>query len=286
MTEGIAGLAKATGPHAHFVQFYKADEPSLNRNVASFLWDGLLRGDGLLVIATAQRRESLSSHLARLGADVVLARREGQLAMLDARELLDRFMVDGRPDPERFQDVIAEALRVALPRVPDASVCAYGEMVGVLWEAGETAAAIQLEEYWNQLLHRGGITLFCGYPIDIFADDFQKSHIHDVLCAHTRVMSTGSNGELGAALDRAMDELLGSGADEVRLSMKTGVPSMNLAAPEAESAILWLRSHVPENAESILTCARSYYEASLGSGYAGEADGLASNAGSQNTLRG
>ena len=46
----------------HFVQFYKADEPSLNRNVASFLWDGLLRGDGLVVIATQQRRESLVSH--------------------------------------------------------------------------------------------------------------------------------------------------------------------------------------------------------------------------------
>ena len=50
-------------PHGHFVQFYKADEPSLNRNVAKFLWDGLLEGEGLLVIATPQRRESLATQL-------------------------------------------------------------------------------------------------------------------------------------------------------------------------------------------------------------------------------
>jgi hypothetical protein len=258
----VAGQAA----HEHFVQFYKSDEPSLNRNVASFLWNGLLRGDGLVVIATPQRRESLSSHLARLGVDVAIARREGQLAMLDAQETMDRFMVEGQPDWERFQRAIADVLQLALPRVPEASVSAYGEMVGVLWEAGQTTAAIRLEEYWNQFLHRGGITLFCGYPIDVFTNDFQKSRIHDVLCAHSHVMPTGVNGDLWEALNRALDELLGSGADELRLSMKAGVPSMNLAMPEAESAILWLHNHLPERAQSILACARGYYEASLASG--------------------
>jgi MEDS: MEthanogen/methylotroph, DcmR Sensory domain len=249
------------GSHRHFVQFYKADEPALNRNVSGFLWDGLLRGDGLLVIATAQRRESLSSHLARLGADVALARREGQLAMLDAAEMLSRFMVDGQPHPERFQAAVDEALQFARPRAAEAGICAYGEMVGILWEAGQTTAAIRLEEFWNQLLREGGISLFCGYPIDIFADSFERTHIHDVLCAHTHVLPTGGDGDLGAALDRAMDELLGTAADEVRSSMNAGLPASNLAMPAAESAILWLRSHVPENAETILARARNYYEA-------------------------
>jgi MEDS: MEthanogen/methylotroph, DcmR Sensory domain len=255
------GVCDGADSHRHFVQFYKADEPSLNRNVSGFLWDGLLRGDGLLVIGTPQRRESLSSHLARLGADVALARREGQLAMLDADEMLSRFMVDGQPEPERFRAAIGEALQLARPRIAEAGICAYGEMVGVLWEAGQTSAAIRLEECWNQLLHTGGISLFCGYPIDIFADDFQRSHIHDVLCAHTHVLPTGGDGDLGVALDRAMDELLGAAANEVRSSMNAGLPASNLAMPEAERAILWLRSNVPDNAETILACARSHYEA-------------------------
>ena len=248
--------------HGHFVQFYKADEPLLNRNVGNFLWDGLLRGDGLLVIGTRQRRESLSSHLSRLGADVALARKEGQLAMLDAHEVMARFMVNGQPDWDRFQETISEALQLARPRVASAGISAYGEMVGVLWEAGETDAAIRLEDCWNKLLHRGGITLFCGYPIDVFANDFESGRLHDVLCAHSQVLPTGPNGDLRDALHQAIDERFGSKADQVRALMKAGIPSLGLALPEAESAILWLRSNVPDEAEGILACARSHYDAS------------------------
>jgi hypothetical protein len=260
MTE-VHEVFDRTQAQGHFVQFYKADEPSLNRNVASFLWDGLLRGDGLLVVATPQRRQSLLSHLGWLGADVGLARREGQLAMLDAHELLGRFMFDGQVDAERFLWTIEDALKLAQPRVPDATVCIYGEMVGVLWEAGQRKAAIRLEECWNRFLHQGRINLFCGYPIDVFASDFRNDHVHDVLCAHTRIVPTGPNGDLGECLDRALDELLGVGAEQVRLSMKAGLRSTGFEMPETENAILWLRGNVPDQADSILASAQRFYEA-------------------------
>jgi len=84
------------------------------------------------------------------------------------------------------------------------------------------------------------------------------------------MLPTGPGSDLGLALERAMDELLGGRADEVRLSMKAGIPSLNLPIPETESAILWLRSNVPEKAEEILSCARGYYAASVNSGYSPE----------------
>src|SRR5438105_2779576 len=90
----------------HFVQFYKADEPLLNRNVGQFLWEGLLRGDGMLVIATPQRRDSLAGQLTRLGTDVAIALRERQLAMLDAHQVLARVMIGGEPDWQCFYSVI------------------------------------------------------------------------------------------------------------------------------------------------------------------------------------
>jgi hypothetical protein len=182
--------------------------------------------------------------------------------------MLARFMVNGQPDWDRFQDAIGEALQLARARTTNAGICAYGEMVGVLWEAGETEAAIRLEDCWNKLLHRGGITLFCGYPIDVFANDFQRGRVHDVLCAHSHALPTGPNGDLRDALHKAMDQLLGARADEVRLSMNAGIPSLGLALPEAESAILWLRSNVPDEADGILACARSYYDASRAPGAA------------------
>src|SRR3954447_8993143 len=101
----LFAMASATR-HGHFVQFYKADEPLLNRNVGQFLWEGLLRGDGLLVIAAPERRESVANHLRRLGVDIPLAVRERQLLLLDAQETLDRFMVDGQPDWDLIRQVV------------------------------------------------------------------------------------------------------------------------------------------------------------------------------------
>jgi hypothetical protein len=257
-----ANCVRQAAPDAHFVQFYKADEPLLNRNAARFLWDGLLRGDGLLVIATRQRREDLSSHLERLGADVALAEREGQLAMRDAHETLAQIMVSGRPDWERFECAVGQDLRFARPRTPKAGVCAYGEMVGVLWETGRQEAAILLEECWNRLLSRGGMKLFCGYPIDVFGNGFHRDGVHDVLCAHGHFLSAGPNGDLADAVNRAIGDLLGGRADGIRSSMRAyGDDTL----PEGESAILWLRSNVPDRADEIIARARSYYEESRGS---------------------
>src|SRR3954470_8362743 len=96
--KSIERVFDEAGPRGHLLQFYQADEPMLNRNVGRFLWEGLLRGDGLVVIATPTRRVSLTDHLAHLGADVPLAQNERQLVMLDAQETLDRFIVEGQPD--------------------------------------------------------------------------------------------------------------------------------------------------------------------------------------------
>ncbi len=246
-------------PPGHFVQFYKADEPALNRNVAHFLWDGLLRGDGLLVLGTLKRRESLTSHLERMGVDVPLAQRDGQLVMLDAAETLADFMVNGMPDEERFRNVIGSALQWAKPRTSSAGVRAYGELVGVLWETGLADAAIRVEECWHELLHLGGLTLFCGYPIDVFEKDFQSAEARQVLCAHTHLIPTGPNGDLDNALHLAMDEVLGEGAEELRHSMDTAV-SKGPFIPDPERTILWLRENIPNDAGTVLASARQHYE--------------------------
>jgi hypothetical protein len=243
--------------HGHFVQFYKADEPMLNRNVGRFLWDGLLRGHALLVIATAERRESLTSNLVRLGADVAAGLGQRQIALLDAQETLDRFMVDGQPNWELFEAAINDALSSIHSRAEDGAISAYGEMVGVLWQAGQHAAAIRLEEFWNKLLHVGGITLFCGYPIDVFADEFQAEHLEAVRCAHTHLISAGEEDALQTAVNRALDDVLGEEAGEIRLRMAPEDPE--LEADSGEESILWLWKNLPHAAQGILACARQHY---------------------------
>src|SRR5919109_1301881 len=77
---------------------------------------------------------------------------EGRLVFLDAEATLSRFMINGEPDGERFEQVVGEAIRGVRASAVQNGVRAYGEMVGVLWSAGQHSAAVRLEELWNQLL--------------------------------------------------------------------------------------------------------------------------------------
>ena len=245
--------------HEHYVQFYKADEPLLNRNVGRYLWEGLLRGDALLIIATPQRQESLTAHLRRMGGDVTAALNEGQLTILDAQNTLDLFMVDGGPDRTRFEEIINGSLRLAGLRAPGAKVRAYGEMVGLLWEAEMFEAAIQLEDYWNQMIHSKGLTLFCGYPIDVFGKDIAGSHLQDLIRAHTHLLPAGCEGHMDHTVDRAMDDVLGLKAQTLRLAINA---PRTVAMPGPEATIGWLRQNLPDEADELLSRARNYYQAS------------------------
>ena len=111
--------------------------------------------------------------------------------MLDAQETLDRFLVGGQPDEHLFRDVVGGVLAEVHRRSSTGHVRAFGEMVGLLWVAGDRAAATRLEEYWNELLRGTACSLFCAYPIDIY-DNGDTAGLDAVLGTHTH-MSLGSN---------------------------------------------------------------------------------------------
>ena len=77
-----------------------------------------------------------------------------------------RFLVDGHPDPDLFAGFVA-ALVPAGGRRP---VSAFGEMVALLWERGEVAAALELESLWNTVIARHPVRLLCAYSGDLLAD--------------------------------------------------------------------------------------------------------------------
>ena len=76
-----------------------------------------------------------------------------------------RSCVDGEPDRDRFRSVIGTLLSDVCARNPG-GVSVYGEMVGLLWSQGRAAAAMRLEEHWNELQRELPFSLLCGYLID------------------------------------------------------------------------------------------------------------------------
>jgi hypothetical protein len=251
-------LLDRLGPEAHVVQLYGTDDRLLTKNVARFLSEGLRRGDGILVIATPEHRMTLTREL-REDRGYSKAVLEGRLVFLDAAATLARFMVDGTPNPELFRSVIGEALAGVRSRAVHTGVRAYGEMVGLLWQAGEYPAASRLEELWNELLRQGDVCLFCAYPIDVFSREFQPATLDAILCSHSHLLPVDD--ALEDALRRAMNEVLESRVDSLRSSMQTNHRPSWAAVPKAEAIVLWLRNNLPGSADRILARAREYYQA-------------------------
>ena len=260
-------------PHAggHFAQLYAGDDGALVKNAGRYFWKGLRCGEGVLVIASPERHEPFARHLRTLGADIEQLLASGQLLFLDAHQTLAAFMTFGQPDWVRFEHVIHGAMRRVQLREDVHSARAYGEMVGILWQSRQYAAAIRLEQYWNRLLEQSQFSLFCAYSIDILGQDFAVSNLDAVLCTHTHLIPSESDGELETALNRAMDEVLGAEAGELRMLIRAKPNPSWAVMPAAENIILWLRKYLPARSQDIMTRARQHYVAQRDAAVAGEA---------------
>lgn len=196
-------------PHSHLLQLYGHDTQLLTWNVSQYLGEGLGRGEGLLAITTVEHSCAFAREL-RHQCSYQEAVREGRLIFLDAEVMLARLMVDGLPDWDRMEAVVGSLLGELQHRVAGAGLRVYGEMVGLLWEKGRFAAAIQLENHWNRLLQRYSFSLLCGYPTDRTADDLPADSMNALLRAHAHLLPTRRD------LEDAGD-LLTSAADRLRL---------------------------------------------------------------------
>ena len=182
----------------HVVQFYRHDE-ELVGVVGGYLAAAVLDGDAVIVIATPDHGDAFRQAVVAAGVDVTAARGEGRLAVLDATATLSAFMVDGTPDPDAFDAVVGALVR----RYGQGGrpVRAYGEMVALLWDAGNVAGAVELEALWNGLADRVPFSLFCAYPTHMVDDPGVSDAFADVCHLHTEVVA-GAPMQAGAEATR------------------------------------------------------------------------------------
>src|SRR5688572_18210305 len=93
----------------HSVHFF--DRPSsLIDRVCEYVHDGFRGGDAAIIICTPEHQGSIDQCLTARGFDVADLRASGQYVSLDAARTLVQFMQSGRPDRERFSDVVGGQL--------------------------------------------------------------------------------------------------------------------------------------------------------------------------------
>lgn len=179
------------GPRDHVVRFYGTDD-ELAVTVGGYLAKGIRSGDGILVVATAPHRLVFAAALARAGIDPARERGAGRLLMEDAAESLDRFLVGGVLDRERFHSVASGLiLRAAAGGRP---VRIYAEMVAVLWDAGQVGLAVELEELWNGLGALLPFALLCAYPSRLMTGAETADAVREVCLLHSAVSAAEADG--------------------------------------------------------------------------------------------
>lgn len=131
---------------------YCQDDTALTISAAGFLADGIASGEPAVVFATPARREATCECLRERGLDVDYLERESRLTLLDARATLATFMVGDLPDAHKFSHSVGAAVERLCAANHGSPVRAFGEMVSLLWQDGNTRAAVRLEELWGELI--------------------------------------------------------------------------------------------------------------------------------------
>lgn len=215
----------------HVVQFYESDG-FLLESVATFL-EQALRGGGVgIALATREHIGGLDERLGAAGINLARMRASGRLTTLEAGEVLGRICVDGEVDEGLFKDVIGGL--IAKAAAGGKRVHAFGELVALLVDAGNSAGAIRLERLWNGLQREHRFALFCGYPMDRFGGAAFAEVLSDVCAEHTRVVPAESY----SALEGSQEQLRAIAILQQQAQSLAGVLVAERAAREkAEAAV-------------------------------------------------
>ena len=182
----------------HVVQFYE-HEHQLARVVGRYLTAAIEEGAVGLAIATEAHRGMLEAELQASGLDPEECRRDGSLILLDAAATMSQFVDRGSVDHAGFRRVVGSLVRQVT--VTGRPLCAFGEMVALLWEAGDVPAAIELERAWNELARELPFTLVCGYRSESVAGDELAQALEEVCCQHSSVLSAPHDAGAGRGDD-------------------------------------------------------------------------------------
>lgn len=157
----LVALRTLQRQHDHSLLLYECDA-SLCEHVATFLADGLAAGQRGVAIVTAIHQAGIKGCLAGRHVDVSAAELAGTLLFLDARQVLPRLMRDGLPDRALLLNVL-DSLASPEQFQSTRRTRIFGGIADVLCRKGRVDHALLLEEFCNDALEGGEITLLCGY---------------------------------------------------------------------------------------------------------------------------
>jgi len=257
-SEPWCGLLADAAPRDHIVQLYQ-DENFLSRAVCRFAVSAINHGEGVILVPTSAHWNALRPRLEAEGVDVKPAQASGQLTVVDADQLLPGFMREAMPDAPLFLGLAAETIAQARGGDRFTKVRWWGEMVNVLWERGDVAASMGLEDLFHKLAHDHEIAIFCSFLMDNFDGEVHTRMLPRLGQNHSHLIPVEDYARLERSVAGALREAVGpldAGVLEQRLLARYAAP---LDMPRSQALLLALRDVLPLVADTVLRRSGSLY---------------------------
>ena len=255
-------LLADAGPRDHVVQLYQ-DQDFLNRAVCRFAAAALANGEGLILVPTVRHWDAFRPRLIAEGVDVEAAQKRGQLTIVDADQTLPRFMHNAMPDSPVFLGLAADVIGRARAGGRYEKVRWWGEMVNILWERGDVAASMNLEDLFDQLAHKHDIAIFCSFQMDNFNGEIHTRMLPRLGENHSHLIPVEDYARLERAVADALRDTVGP--DEARV-LESDLLSRYPATynmPRAQAMLLALRQVLPTVSDSVLQRSGKLYAAGV-----------------------
>ena len=159
------------GPGGHACQLYETEAELLD-TLTGYVGGALWNGESVIVVASDAHTDALEARLRESGLDLGFSRSNERYVAASAESVLACISIDGMPDEAKFGAAVDHLLERA--GGPRRRVRIFGEMVALLWQRRQFAAALHLEQLWNRYLEGRAMPLLCAYPRRDFKNGSRK----------------------------------------------------------------------------------------------------------------
>jgi hypothetical protein len=132
-------------------------------------------------------------------------------------------------------------------------------MVNLLWRAGQTAAALRLEGFWNELARLYPFGLFCGYMLDSRDVSIHAGRLHEIGRPLGDVVAAPHDQVFREALNQASHDVFGLPLCRL-VGLPSPVPPGSPLPPPDQRTMLWMMRQAPASSAEVLEQARVQYQ--------------------------
>lgn len=254
------------GPNGHIVQLYQ-DADFYGEAISHFTAEGLARGESIIIVATGPNWANIAGRLISKGFNPAELFRGGQLVLLDAEATLPKFLVGDMPDAKTFKDLAGATIERARAGGKFPSVRWWGEMVNLLYIAGNQRGSTRLEELFDEVAHEQSVAIFCSFLMDKYDPKIYDRAFGDVCRTHAHVIPAEDYAMHRTIVDRAIGDVIGPIEGPLLRSLASWAGRRATGMPTSQSILLWLKDAVPAKFDQVLACARKYESETLSARY-------------------